>query len=190
MSEMNWCPNCEKMVGTASNFSWVIFLLLFFFTIVIGAIIYLVYYATRKKKCPICHSENLMPFRPERDDGTVSSKDLEIMRRMEEEKVKRFNRIPFYILGGAGAIIAIMAIGLAAAPPGFEDLTPSQQEEVKATKLTSQQQLTMNQLVQACALSAQHGGGEVYLDCMESLKDNDLEYRLENWRAAQNTDGD
>ena len=189
MGEMNWCPNCKKMVGVASSFSWAIFLLLFFFTIVIGAIIYLVYHATRKKKCPICHNENLMPFEPELDNGVVDSKDPHTALFPNTEAAKRFDRIPFYILGGVGALIAIIALGIAAAPPDFEDLTPAQQEEVKATELTVQQKLTISQSAQTCALTAQYAGIDAYRVCMESLENDDLDYRLKNWRDAQKADG-
>ena len=50
------CEHCSKEVmPVKSSFAWVWFILLFIFTGGIGAVIYLIYYLSKKPvRCPVC----------------------------------------------------------------------------------------------------------------------------------------
>ena len=54
---MKYCNNCEQTVEPRKKFNVCVFILLFCFTF-IGWIFYLIYYACKKGKCPMCNSKN------------------------------------------------------------------------------------------------------------------------------------
>lgn len=45
-----YCINCSKVIETTKGFSWLGFLCF--------NIIYLIYYASKRKRCPICNDRN------------------------------------------------------------------------------------------------------------------------------------
>ena len=54
---MKYCNNCKQMVEPQKKFNVCVFILLLLFTCV-GWIFYLIYYACKKGKCPMCNSKN------------------------------------------------------------------------------------------------------------------------------------
>ncbi len=54
---MKYCNNCKQLVEPVKKFNVVAFILLCCCTL-IGWIFYLIYYAVKKKKCPMCNSIN------------------------------------------------------------------------------------------------------------------------------------
>lgn len=53
---MKYCNNCKQFVEPQKKFNWCVFLLLF--VLLFGWIFYLIYYACKSKKCPMCNSSN------------------------------------------------------------------------------------------------------------------------------------
>lgn len=54
---MKYCNNCRQMVEPQKKFNVCVFILLLCFTCV-GWIFYLIYYACKKGKCPMCNGKN------------------------------------------------------------------------------------------------------------------------------------
>ena len=53
---MKYCNNCEQMVQPQKKFNACIFILLLF--TLVGWVFYLIYYACKRGKCPMCNSKN------------------------------------------------------------------------------------------------------------------------------------
>ena len=53
---MRYCNNCKQFVEPQKKFNYLIFIILLF--TMIGWIIYLIYYACKSRKCPMCKSRN------------------------------------------------------------------------------------------------------------------------------------
>ncbi len=54
---MKYCLNCQQLVNPQKKFSIIAFIVLLFCTC-IGGIFYLIYYAAKSRKCPMCNSTN------------------------------------------------------------------------------------------------------------------------------------
>ena len=54
---MKYCINCKQLVDPQKKFNVLVFIFLLCCTLV-GWILYLIYYAVKPKKCPMCNSTN------------------------------------------------------------------------------------------------------------------------------------
>lgn len=53
---MKYCINCKQLVDPQKKFNAILFIILLF--TIIGWLFYLIYYAVKPKKCPMCNSTN------------------------------------------------------------------------------------------------------------------------------------
>ena len=53
---MKYCNNCKQLVDPQKKFNACVFIVLLF--TLLGWIFYLIYYAVKPKKCPMCNSTN------------------------------------------------------------------------------------------------------------------------------------
>jgi hypothetical protein len=53
--KLRHCPNCNLNVDARPKFSWAWFLLLLLVTF-FGGLLYLIYYALKRDRCPVCNA--------------------------------------------------------------------------------------------------------------------------------------